>query len=681
MKLLSFDGEAVQDDISALPPADAIAAVDLLSPTGEVLNIDQRAGWLPLGDSPLKFSLWGVGTMFAALAATVVRRRPDLGAARVFGLLAGSMALALAVGPAAGGPAPEWAVVVQVAAVLGVGAFFLPFAVSLTGCPAVRTRSRFAAVFSLVGLLLFVAFISAVLAEPRLYEVVRPLAFLYVSISVLGVVALLIFEAVRQESLGRQQARIALSGIALGALPFVLFTLLPEALGRESIIPQHLTVLALLLIPVFLAYAILRHQLLGIRRLVHRGMVYTITTLGLVAILAAIVALVHPLLQDIDRGYETIAISGLLASGILLFFPLREASRWLVDRFIYQQVASFESFMEVVRGDLVVSDGAQEVSKVIANRLVRTLDLDSALVYLGQSPEESRLVAAAGESAGQVEREVRPDLQRHVRSSSDRDVAEIGWESDSILLAALRGSDGYLGYVLLGPKARGEVFLDEEKRLVADIAPLLALSVDTSLLSQELRALTQRLFKTEEAERARLAGDLHDGPLQKAMMLTGAFQTTLENRDLVARDLVAELREICSRLRPSILDDLGIVAALEWLMDRVEKLTGVRAHLSICGVDIEDRFPPDVELVLFRVAQEATNNSSKHSKAAEVQVSLSMEDSALVLDIVDDGVGFTLPPPGSGGFGLSGMRERVVQASGSLSINSAPGWGATTLLL
>ena len=107
-----------------------------------------------------------------------------------------------------------------------------------------------------------------------------------------------------------------------------------------------------------------------------------------------------------------------------------------------------------------------------------------------------------------------------------------------------------------------------------------------------------RLFKTEEAERARLAGDLHDGPLQKAMMLTGAFQTTLENRDLVARDLVAELREICSRLRPSILDDLGIVAALEWLMDRVEKLTGVRAHLSICGVDIEDRFPPDVELVV-----------------------------------------------------------------------------------
>ena len=120
--------------------------------------------------------------------------------------------------------------------------------------------------------------------------------------------------------------------------------------------------------------------------------------------------------------------------------------------------------------------------------------------------------------------------------------------------------------------------------------------------------------------------------------------------------MVLELREVSSRLRPAILDDLGIVPAVEWLLENLPKRFALATHFSLRGLNEEERFSPEVELALFRVSQESVNNAMKHAKATSVQVLLSKEVNSLVLEVRDDGVGFSPAARVNNGLGLSQMR-------------------------
>ena len=204
------------------------------------------------------------------------------------------------------------------------------------------------------------------------------------------------------------------------------------------------------------------------------------------------------------------------------------------------------------------------------------------------------------------------------------------------------------------------------------------------LLSGDLRALSQRLLKAQEEERHRMAVDLHDGALQKAILLTRTDDQVTADPIELARELVYELREIGSRLRPSILDDLGLVPAIDWLSDATSKRVTIHTSLSLYGLSDDERFDPEVELALFRVTQETISNAVKHSDATRIDISLSKDGEELVLLVSDDGVGFTpsAMPRGDktdGGVGLGGMRERVIQLNGTFEISSAPGAGTTIL--
>jgi signal transduction histidine kinase len=218
--------------------------------------------------------------------------------------------------------------------------------------------------------------------------------------------------------------------------------------------------------------------------------------------------------------------------------------------------------------------------------------------------------------------------------------------------------------------------VDAERRLVATVAPFLAVAISTGQMSEELRSLNRRLVKAEEMERARVASDLHDGPLQKAILLAmdgGAISPPEKKR--IAHELVSELREVSSRMRPAILDDLGIVPAVEWLLENLPRRVGLATHFSLRGLNEEERFTPDVELALFRVTQESINNTVKHARASLVDVQISRDPSCLVVEVKDDGIGFNADNGGSSGLGLSQMRERMAQLRGSLAIHSSPGHG------
>lgn len=211
----------------------------------------------------------------------------------------------------------------------------------------------------------------------------------------------------------------------------------------------------------------------------------------------------------------------------------------------------------------------------------------------------------------------------------------------------------------------------------------------------ELHRLSARLLKVQEEERRRLARDLHDSLGQKLTGIKFLIEATLaetwpqERRAGTARlralipiiqDAVEEVRRISTELRPSILDDLGLLPTLAWHLRELAKLHPeivVEPQITAAESDV----PEALRTPIYRILQEATNNVAKHGGDCRLVVGLEAGEGRLRLLIRDDGAGFdpaALPRrDGNGGIGLGSMRERTELSGGSFSVRSAPGAGTT----
>jgi signal transduction histidine kinase len=197
----------------------------------------------------------------------------------------------------------------------------------------------------------------------------------------------------------------------------------------------------------------------------------------------------------------------------------------------------------------------------------------------------------------------------------------------------------------------------------------------------------------QEAERARLAQELHDGPVQDLIALgqqaemarrlvgrgeTERAQALLEETRQAELETVDELRRIIGALRPVYLEDLGFLPALEMLVHQTAER--IPTHVKLEKVGDVRRFAPEVELAAYRIAQEALNNAVQHAHAQNIVVRISYDPEGLTLSVADDGVGFALPPrpdvlTRADHFGLVGMQERATRLGGTLQIDTTPGTG------
>lgn len=197
----------------------------------------------------------------------------------------------------------------------------------------------------------------------------------------------------------------------------------------------------------------------------------------------------------------------------------------------------------------------------------------------------------------------------------------------------------------------------------------------------------------QEAERARLARELHDGPVQELIALGQRAEMarqmvergeTAQGRELLIELRSAglraaeELRRLIAALRPVYLEDLGLLPALEMLVQQAAGRTTAHVRLEMEGAPC--RFEPEVELAAYRVAQEALNNALQHARAQNIVVRVRCAADGLTLSVSDDGIGFDLPQrpdllTQAGHFGLVGLRERVAQFGGDFQVHTAPGAG------
>jgi two-component system NarL family sensor kinase len=199
-----------------------------------------------------------------------------------------------------------------------------------------------------------------------------------------------------------------------------------------------------------------------------------------------------------------------------------------------------------------------------------------------------------------------------------------------------------------------------------------------------LRALTHRVVQVQEAERGRVALELHDDITQllcAVLFRSQALADKISARDGPAKKEAMKLREmlgqtakeverISSNLRPSVLDQLGLVAVLRDTSTEFAHRTGVPVKLAC--VQLTARLPADTELALYRILQEALKNVEKHARARHVAVRLTQQGSFIQLAVTDDGIGFDHPvrQKGKGGLGLLGMRERATYVGGTLKVSS-----------
>ena len=201
---------------------------------------------------------------------------------------------------------------------------------------------------------------------------------------------------------------------------------------------------------------------------------------------------------------------------------------------------------------------------------------------------------------------------------------------------------------------------------------------------RELKDLSRRLVDAQEKERQAISRDLHDHVGQSLAALLMDLQSlvdstsasvperaTLKKIKALAEECAKEVRNMALLLRPSMLDDLGLVAALEWQGREVSRRTGL--IVDVIADDFADNLPEEQKICIYRVVQEALHNSAKHANARHVRVSVRKVGSQVILSIEDDGIGFD--PARRRGMGILGMHERATRLEGALVIDSSSGHG------
>ncbi len=350
---------------------------------------------------------------------------------------------------------------------------------------------------------------------------------------------------------------------------------------------------------------------------------------------------------------------------------------------------------------------------IVAAEIEQQLGVDGVVIYLRGEAGRPPLLRASSRVPDHIARAPAAPCDYCIRMTGEtRAIARVAADEDADDLPRCLGSE--FASVVIVPLLAGDELvgsmcvLQGEERLQETDVDVLRLLVDqagtgihNAMLYADLQrreahrqTLLAKVLRAQEEERSRLARELHDETAQEltALMfgLDGLARGPLDKREWIldriaglrtlSEEALENLRMMILAIRPPALDDLGLVPALERYADRVVRSGGITVEIdsSLSG----ERLPPDWEVTVFRITQEALNNVVRHSGASEVYVRISEDGGKLTVEVRDNGRGFTAPEPSTSlaGVGIEGMIERAELLGGELSVESAPDHGTTVRL-
>jgi signal transduction histidine kinase len=431
---------------------------------------------------------------------------------------------------------------------------------------------------------------------------------------------------------------IFFSGVSLSPLATILYT--------------TTVYLLILLIPVSIAFAILRSRLWDIDLIINRTLVYGVLTASVVVLYVLVVGGLSTLLQV--RGSLIIS---LLATGLIavLFQPLRSRLQSAVNRMMYGE-----------------RDDPYRIISRLGEHLEATLVPDAIL------PEIVETVAQALRLPY-----VAIELQE---GDQLRMAASYGTPVDPSLHMPLHYQQDTIGELLLASRSSGESFSSADRKLLDDLARQIGIAAHAVRLSADLQRSRERLVLAQEEERRRLARELHDSVSQALYGISLGVHTARMQLDRDPKDLaesldyvlelseaaLIEMRALIFELRPESLETEGLVIALN------KQAAAMQARQSIVVqtyLGEEPDLPLEVKQDLYRIVQEALHNTVKHAHASQVELHMDQVSGMVTVEVCDNGKGFDTTTSFPGHLGLHSMRERVKSLGGELRIESAPGQG------
>ena len=503
---------------------------------------------------------------------------------------------------------------------------------------------------------------------------------------------------------GRRQIALVLLGTGLASLPLMFFVLLPQILLTPYVVPSWISLLMLMLIPLSYLYAMYRHNLMKLDRIVNRSVVYFLLSLSFVAAYSVFSLVVRWLMPEVFSGRATLVNVVPILVLVFLLEPLKKRIQAFVDSILYGGWYEHEELVHRVSRGLKDALDSQTVADLLVEDVAGTMRFKEVALLLPGGDEggfhareskgfdtkmpvhrERTLAAVLLEVGEPIQHGVLCDRLRHDPAVQEELVAwsEIGVQ----MWVPLAQQKNLMGILVLGSKAADEFFTRQDHHALGTLAHQAAVTLARAQLVDrlqgqihEIQALAKQVISLQERSQQRLSQELHDDVAQDLVFVLRLLEEPMETHSprkiIGARDVIQQtvdrLRDLMFELRPPNLGDDLEQALREYISSfRRKRDLPVVFHTNGNGVSV----PEDVRVALFRICQESLNNAWKHAQAVRVSVRLDLQCHQVSLEIEDDGVGFHVPD--HLGFlidqqhlGLVGMRERAEGVGGSFELES-----------
>jgi two-component system sensor histidine kinase DegS len=408
-------------------------------------------------------------------------------------------------------------------------------------------------------------------------------------------------------------------------------------------------------------------------------------------------------LYPADALLETVAVA---VVGYLVIWMIETQER---EKRLRQKAASRLRAINAVTAIVTESLELDQILNGALDKVLEVTGLEAGLIFfLDKQTQELILAAYRGmskESAAGVDRlRLGEGFSGRVAQSGEPMVIQDSSVDPRLTRLAVR-QEGLRGQIIVPLKSKGEVqgalavatrqsrqFLPEELELITAIGNQIGIAIENARLYENMRFYVRQITKAQEDERKRIARELHDDTAQALIDLSRRLDDLATSREQLSESAIRRLEEFqdlidgilrdvrrFSRdLRPSVLDDLGLLPALEWLTTNLMEEDGIKTELKVYGD--RRRLPPEAELALFRIVQEALNNARRHSHASQVATAVKFSEGRVRITVNDNGQGFDLPGrtgdlATTGKLGLIGMHERARLLNCTLTVHSEPGKG------
>jgi signal transduction histidine kinase len=582
-----------------------------------------------------------------------------------------------------------WALAVVFAGIMifGISTFmlFLIFPVN-----RLRTLSgRVAAAVALSATLaLMLAYPWIILMYPARYNELRRASSALVALELLGACALLGLTALRRRSRQNHQDVLGLLGLGMaGAVaPFALFSLIPIFIGIPLLAPPEIAILSIVLLPLSLGIAILRGQFAMIEYVARRGLVAIVVWSTLLATYSVLfMSLIRLLDPAPDLLSRSLWMAPLWIAAIGITFPIAQRGlRHRIEQILFHDVYAYADTLQHLSITIAGYTMVEDIAPYVLDQLGRKLGLRWAALELRSDITPPKRYDW-GERPPRADQAALPNTPAH---DNEHDAAY----DDTMRHVGLVAGRTMIGLLTIGPKRHAGGFTSNDEAFISTLAPLVATALHNAVLigrlqdqvaelaerGRSLVALNAQLMQVQEEERQRIALDLHDDTIQRVMLLERELieaeaSPQVQRWRQAVEDIVAALRTVCAGLRPPVLDDLGLIAGIEWLVNDLRASTDLDVALEVVTADQTPfgRLEAPLEIALYRVAQEALTNCRKHAQASHVVVSLSRDHEQVVLRIADDGRGFdssTTHEPSALHLGILGMRQRLRPWSNDITL-------------